>query len=579
MKRILTYFLAMLLALCMLVGCNETPPAGTDNNPPSTPTSPSGPSQSDSQLVTKENYMPAEVYAQMKAYFESTEKGFYFYDDRAFAPLVSTDVFAISDCTVKSITIPVFSTGKADENGDLTFSIYILPNAWSALRTKMADPGEPITIKINAAEHELEENKTALRKFVKVDLSDYDIKLSATQTLGFSHVDDTIIPARVLTKGTDESTNTKYVPAKYMIDNWDVVGYYYYNTTEGTFAYTDNSLLFDFELERRYESEAAYNAVIATQAQEDADYAAKLAAVKAAYAGKSFSLIGDSISTFGGVTNNSAIHSSLSLNAVHYTLNTTVYDYTKTYWGKLSVDTGMELCVINAWSGGKAYGSASKSNGKDNMLTRSYNLITSAGKTPDVIILYYAVNDMITSYSSVQDTDSEKFTGGLPTGDLYQRLTAENKTKTDKEIVAEWFAEVETYAAQGGFDPANPNSITFRTEGDDFRSNIYTCWEASYALSLQNIKRLYPNAELFSITLPEANHGSSKQPRLGKANVVIRALVEYFEVALVEQDNSEVNKANCHVYARDAYGLHPNGRGHAAITKLIVETMYEKLPK
>ena len=128
-------------------------------------------------------------------------------------------------------------------------------------------------------------------------------------------------------------------------------------------------------------------------------------------------------------------------------------------------------------------------------------------------------------------------------------------------------------------DPKYAGVMTVRYEGEDFVSNLFVCWEASYALSLQNIKRLHPDAELFSITLPEANHNSSKQPRLGKANVIIRALAKYFGVTIVEQDNSEVNKANCHVYARDAHGLHPNGRGHAAITKLIVETLYEKLPK
>ena len=33
------------------------------------------------------------------------------------------------------------------------------------------------------------------------------------------------------------------------------------------------------------------------------------------------------------------------------------------------------------------------------------------------------------------------------------------------------------------------------------------------------------------------------------------------------------------MYARDAYGLHPNGKGHAALTRAIVEAMYERLPK
>ncbi|MBE6630003.1 MAG: hypothetical protein E7624_04050 [Ruminococcaceae bacterium] len=575
MKRILLSLLALLLALCMtFVGCDSTPPANNDNNQSGgggTTTPPTQDPPADTPFTKTENYMPADVFAQMKAYFESTEKGFYPYDDLANAPLVSTDVFAISNGTVKSITIPVFSTGETDKNGDFIFSIYILPNAWSLLRAEMAEPADKIEVKINAEAHGLTENANAVRKFIKVDLSEYEIELSDKETLGFGHIDDTLIPARVLTKGTvDDLGKEKYAPAKYMIDNWDVVGYYYYNRSDPAFSYTDHSLLFDFEIERTYESEAAYNEMVAKKAADDDAYAKKLAAVKAAFAGKSFSLIGDSISTFSGVTNNGAINSTLPLNAVHYSIGTTVYDYTKTYWGKLSVDTGMDLCVINSWSGGKVYGTSSK-DWKDNMLTRSYNLTTNDGKTPDLIFLYYAINDMLNSPSSVNPTSENDYTAALPTGNLYQRLSNESDTRTTKEIVAEWFIEVKELAATAGYNPADPSTIK--------PGQTFICWEAAYALSLQNILTRYENAEVFVLTLAEANHNSCNQPRLNKANIVLRALAEYFEVNVIDHVNSQVNKGNCHMYGRDTHGLHPNGKGHAAITRLIVEALYEKLPK
>ncbi len=577
MKRILISLLALLMALSMiLVGCNEEPPTPNNTNPPDNGNN--GGQNPPAQTTTFQktgNYMPAEVFAQMKTYFESTEQGFYPYDDRINAPLVSTDVFALSNCTVKSITIPVFNTGKTDENGDLTFSLYILPNDWDGLRSEIADPDDPIVIKINAAKHGLEANKTAVRKFVKVDLTDYDIKLTAAQTLGFSHTDDTLIPARVLTKGATETLpKQKYAPAKYMIDEWGVVGYYYHDAAEDAFGYVDNSLLFDFELERTYESEAAYNAQIAAKQAADADYAAKLAAVKAAYSGKYISVMGDSISTFNGISTDASLGLGDNPTYSKYTLGGAVYDYTKTYWGKLADETDMELCVINSWGAGMVYG-RSKYDGKDGMLLRSYNL-AKGGKAPDFILLNYGINDMGSSYSSIQDSSSSKFTGDLPTGDLYQRLTAANKTKTDKEIVAEWFAEVEAYAAQGGFDPNDPRTITY---DGNYKSKIYTCWEAAYALSLQNVKRLYGDAEIVCITLPDRDHPSSTQPRLSKANLIIRALAEYFEVGFVDQGESGVTRENCIMYSSDTTGLHPNGRGHAALTKVIVETLYENLQK
>ena len=385
MIRMLRSALAMLLALSMLsmplVGCKKKDPYPDGITP-------------EGSFLKTENYMPAEVFAQMKTYFESEEMGFSPCNDSVNAPLVSTDVLVLSDCRVKSITIPVYKTGTADENGDFTFSLYILPNAWSVLRTKMTNPDKHIVIKINAKEHALTENANSVRKFIKVDLSEYDITLDEDETLGFTHVDDTLIPARVETYGV--VSGGKAAPAKYMIDAWDVVGYYYYDTSveketkkEKGFSHNGNSLLFDFELQRTYESEDAYNAQLAAKAQADAEYAAKLAAVKAAYGDKCFSLIGDSISTFDGVSNDHTVHPSLALNAVAYTKSSTLYNYTKTYWGKLSVDTGMDLCVINAWSGGRAYGKEFASPSKnymDNMLTRSYNLSTAEGKNPDNVV-------------------------------------------------------------------------------------------------------------------------------------------------------------------------------------------------
>ena len=578
MKRFFISLLSLLLVLSMLlVGCNEETPENTpdskdDKNPTATETTP---------FTKTENYLPAEICAQMKEYFENATTGFQVYDNRDYAPLVSTDVFAISDCTVKSITIPVFSTSNMDDDGDFTFSLYILPNDWADLKATLAESPDPIVIKINAEEHGLEENKV-IRKFVKVDLTEYDIQLSKNETLGFASESDTLVPARVLTTGTEQKggVKQKYAPAKYLIDNWDVVGYYYYDTS---FTYADDALLFDFELERTYESEAAYNALIAAQAQADADYAMKIAALKEAYAGKYISVMGDSISTFNTISNDASLGLGNNSTYGKYTLGASVYTYARTYWGKLADETDMELCVINSWGAGKVYGWNKKVsetkyfNYKDNMLLRSYNLANGT-QNPDLILLNFGINDTAGSWSSIHASSSSKYyTANLSTGNLYQRLSDVNKTKTNKEIVAEWFAEVEAYAAQGGFDPSAPNTITFDTTTG--KSNIYTTWEAAYALSLQNIKRLYPDAEIVCITLPDRNHSSSEQPRLDKANLLITALAEYFEVACVDQSTSGVTRENCIMYASDETGLHPNGKGHAALTNAIVDVLYAKLSK
>ena len=99
MKRTLRSALAMLLAVSMLsvplVGCKKEP---TDTTPPDDGGTP--PSAEATPFTKTENYMPAEVFAQMKTYFEGGEAGFYPYDDRDFAPLVSLDMYTLSNCKV-----------------------------------------------------------------------------------------------------------------------------------------------------------------------------------------------------------------------------------------------------------------------------------------------------------------------------------------------------------------------------------------------------------------------------------------------------------------------------------------------
>ena len=243
----------------------------------------------------------------------------------------------------------------------------------------------------------------------------------------------------------------------------------------------------------------------------------------------------------------------------------------------------MDLCVINAWSGGTVFGESKGSatkDYKDNMLLRSNYLSTADGKSPDIIFLNYGTNDLHSSPSSSgegsRDSSEKK-----PTGNLYQRLEAANGTKTDAQVVAEWFAEVKAYAEQKGYVAGDPDTITFNqtTTSKIYTSDIYDSWEGAYALAVYNIKRLHPNAEIYIFTLGESNSSASQQPKLGMANAVLRAIAEYFGATVIEHVNSGINYDNCHTYAADYNGLHPNLPGHALITKLIVETLYEKLPK
>ena len=411
-------------------------------------------------------------------------------------------------------------------------------------------------IKIDPEDYDLEAEKKLVYKYVTVDLTEYEIKLGEDQTLAIGQKTDSIYLAAMST-----STSSAKMPqvVRDWREEWLTTGYHarLFSGSEGKgkggLFYDRDSIPVDFVFD--YGTAKAKADVIAAREREAAEYAEKLAAVKAAYGGKYISLIGDSISSFNGVTNNVQYSDALAMNRCYYS-TTYMNDYTQMYWGRLAKDCGMELCVINGWSSSKVYGGGQDKNNnvdatKDNMLVRSTTLHNNQGQKPDVILLYMGINDV--SYKNWSD--------------LYDRLIAANG-KTQEQIVGEWMVGVNaTYEA-------NKEQI--------IPGETYTSWEASYALSLAQMRQNYPDAEIHIINLTRSYHHSGEAEKVEKANTCLAALAAYFGVGLIDQANNQVNFGNCHLYGADEadpMGMHPNLRGHAALTKLIVETLYERLPK
>ncbi len=101
--------------------------------------------------------------------------------------------------------------------------------------------------------------------------------------------------------------------------------------------------------------------------------------------GLKFSILGDSISTFNGYSNNAAVNSTIGSNAVwYYGNNNDVTSVDQTWWKRVADTTGMEVLVNNSYSGDKVcvYGK-----------TRATQLHNNDGETPDVIAVYLGTND------------------------------------------------------------------------------------------------------------------------------------------------------------------------------------------
>ncbi len=103
--------------------------------------------------------------------------------------------------------------------------------------------------------------------------------------------------------------------------------------------------------------------------------------------GKRLSILGDSISTYTGVSNDSSANSQLLANPYHYK---PPFPIEKTYWSILIDTFGLTLCVNNSRSGGTLSGKNNDSSG----INRVNFLSRNNGESPDIIIVFMGINDL-----------------------------------------------------------------------------------------------------------------------------------------------------------------------------------------
>ncbi len=134
------------------------------------------------------------------------------------------------------------------------------------------------------------------------------------------------------------------------------------------------------------------------------------------FAGKKLSILGDSVSTFDGWSNNPKINSTLSSNAVEYFGNNHgISSVDETWWKQLADQTGMEILVNNSYSGDKVCNHAQK---------RSVQLHNNEGETPDVIVVFMGVNDVrgfcsVANFTSNYSQIIKNITREYPDAEVY----------------------------------------------------------------------------------------------------------------------------------------------------------------
>ena len=104
------------------------------------------------------------------------------------------------------------------------------------------------------------------------------------------------------------------------------------------------------------------------------------------FTGKKLSILGDSISTYKGISNDETVHHDLFYNPYFYK---DPFPLEKTYWSLILKNLGMTLCVNNSWSGGNLSGQDNPDAG----VNRANALARDDGTRPDIIIVFMGIND------------------------------------------------------------------------------------------------------------------------------------------------------------------------------------------
>ena len=122
--------------------------------------------------------------------------------------------------------------------------------------------------------------------------------------------------------------------------------------------------------------------------------------------GKTISILGDSISTYKGVSDNTNMNKTIGKNPYYYS-STKLATQDLTYWGQVIKDNGMSLCVNNSAGGGKV--AIDVDSTRLSAIKRSTELHNNDGQEPDIILVNIGTHDFVdTNMSLLKFTEGYK---------------------------------------------------------------------------------------------------------------------------------------------------------------------------
>ena len=248
------------------------------------------------------------------------------------------------------------------------------------------------------------------------------------------------------------------------------------------------------------------------------------------FSGKTLSILGDSISTYAGVSNDASVNATLSGGAIYYNAGTLGVYRPDTWWQQTIDLLDLELLVNNSWSGSAVLHTRSGAVGA--YVDRCVQLHNTAGEEPDIIAVFLGTND----YSYYQSK--------LGTADInYAALITDN--------------------GDGTYAYATPAT---------------TC--EAYAIMLHKMVNRYPDAEVYCLgLLPRRNpdhDGKDVVPAPTQFNGELKKVIEYFGCHYVDIESTIPADAEAFDKYIGDQRVHPGPAGMDKITQALVDAIVGK---
>ena len=246
--------------------------------------------------------------------------------------------------------------------------------------------------------------------------------------------------------------------------------------------------------------------------------------------GKTFSILGDSISTFQGYLRSDEPGYDGATYAYWYP-QAYLNNVNETWWKKMGELTGMTLLQNCAWSGSQVCGnSQSTTTAQAGCSTRRITDLSKNGVAPDIIIILIGVNDLRNSRALGDWTGND-------------------------EIVAD-SSDVNTFSS-------------------------------AYSLMVSKIMTTYPNSEVFCCTILDTGHtgwdthDNAKYPCMNDRgnttkewNDTIRMVSESLGAKVLDMHECGIDFFNLDLYTGDR--LHPNSNGATLMAKQAARELLSK---